>query len=347
MIDHESRRRGKRCTNRASAAPRPSGKWRGSHPPGTDPREKELPTGDFIKPLCPLRYDKFNDERYFPLDSSLENYEKFIKHFKDAAEWTSRGQLITVTGGRGYGKTSLMQRCAAWLRDNAKNIGQCEVVPVDLSDEGPAPTMLLGDRVEETADRILEAVAKKMRKEQLEEVKAEPAAAGKIRKLSIILSSRVDGNGKTLPSVIVVALLRSYSAPAEIAEYYNNIMRKGMIFFAEAYEKLDEIRELHPGFNRLEVNALMLELGALKAGDFGGLVQRLQREEPHLPTVPSTMIDSIEKEFIPRRVSAGRLARLAVGVLEIAHGLAATELQQDHLDQYLRDFYLKYAEVGS
>ena len=124
-------------------------------------------------------------------------------------------------------------------------------------------------------------------------------------------------------------------------------MRKGMIFFAEAYEKIDEIRELQPGFNRVEVNSLMLELGVLKAGDFGGLVQRLQFEEPHLPTVSKAMIDSIEKEFIPRRVSAWRLARLAVGALEIAHERAATELLQVHLDQYLTDFYLKYAEMGS
>ncbi len=347
MIDHESRRRGKRCTNRASAAPRPSGKWRRCHLPGIIPRENELPTGDFIKPLCPLRYETFDDARYWPLDSSRENYEQFTGHFKGAAEWTSRGHLIAVTGGRGYGKTSLMQRCAAWLRDNAENIGHCEVVTVDLSDEGPAATMLLNARIEETADRILEAVAKRVPREQLDEVKAEPTVAGKIRKLSIILGSRVDGDGKPLPPVIVVVLLRNYSTPAEIDEYYNRIMRKGMIFFAEAYEKIDEIRELQPGFNRVEVNSLMLELGVLKAGDFGGLVQRLQFEEPHLPTVSKAMIDSIEKEFIPRRVSAGRLARLAVGVLEIAHERAATELLQVHLDQYLTDFYLKYAEMGS
>ena len=72
--------------------------------------------------------------------------------------------------------------------------------------------MLLNARIEETADRILEAVAKRVPREQLDEVKAEPTVAGKIRKLSIILGSRVDGDGKPLSPVIVVVLLRNYSA---------------------------------------------------------------------------------------------------------------------------------------
>lgn len=299
-----------------------------------------MPKGDFLKPLCPLRDETFDDTRYFPLDDSQEKYEEFTRSFLDAAEWTSRGHLITVAGERGSGKTSLMQRCAAWLRDNAQNIGHCEVVTLDLSDEGLEETMTLAARVEETTDLILEAVAKKMLREQFNEVKAESSAAGKLRKLSTILSSRVDDKGNSLPPVIVVVLLRRYSAPAEIAEYYNR-MRKGMIFFAEAYEKLDEIRRLQPSFDRMEVNAHMIELDALKTGDFDNLVQRLQREEPGLPTVPNAMIDTIERAFIPERVSAGELARLALGMLYIAAEQAAPELLQDHYVQFLTDYYLR------
>jgi hypothetical protein len=340
MINRESRRRG-RCRIRCvSAAARPSGKWRRCSAPGIIPRGNELHKGDFLRPLSPLQDENFDDKRYFEIDSSCERFRQFTESFTDPTEWTSRGHLITVAGDRGYGKTSLMQRCAAWLRDHDEEMGQCEVVTVDLSDEGPGAAMALGARVGETVDRILEAVAKKMRKEQLDDIKGELAAATRIRKLSTILSSRMDADGNSLPPIIVVVLLRRYSTPSEIDEYYNNIMRKGMIFFAEAYEKIDQIRALHSGFNRIEVNARMLELDVLKDGDIDLLVRRLRSEEPDLPNVSDRMIEAIERAFIPKRVSAGELARLASGVLQMAADQGAPELLQDHLIQYFADYYL-------
>jgi hypothetical protein len=341
MISRESGYRGKCCVGRVDVAPRLGGKRRRCRVPGMIPGGNKLPTGDFLKPLCPLRDGTFDDTRYFPLDGSQEKYEAFTSGFMDPGEWTSRGHLIIVAGERFSGKTSLTQRCAAWLRDNAESVGHCEVVAVDLSDEGLAAAMTVDERVEETADRILEAVAKKMPEEQFNEVKAEPSIAGKVRKLSTFLSSRIDAGGKSLLPVVVVVLLRRYSTPAEMDKYYGSIMRKGMIFFAEAYENIDEIRALQPGFDRMEVNAHMIELEVLKAGDFDGLVQRLRQEEPGLPTVPSAMVDTIEKVFIPKRVSAGQLARLALGVLHIATEQAAPVLLQDHLVQYLSGYYLK------
>src|SRR6266496_3455810 len=72
-----------------------------------------FPVAQYFQPLCPL--DRPTDEdRYLAIDSSVEMFTKFTDSFDDPAAWMASGHLIVVTGDRGYGKTSLIQRCAYW-----------------------------------------------------------------------------------------------------------------------------------------------------------------------------------------------------------------------------------------
>src|SRR5579859_6532054 len=95
---------------------------------------------DYTRPLCPLRIDAHLD-RYLMIDSFEERLGAFQAAFAEPAGWIGQGHLVVVTGERGYGKTSLIQRCAAWLRDQAGGTGaigqpRCRIVVVDLSDQG-------------------------------------------------------------------------------------------------------------------------------------------------------------------------------------------------------------------
>jgi hypothetical protein len=294
-----------------------------------------LPRDDVLRPLSPLRFEEFDQKRYLPLDSTQDRFDEFTSAFARPERWTTKGHLIVATGDRGFGKTSLIQRCGAWLRDQAREKKHYEVVPVDLSDEGWAPRMAMNDRIEETLEFTLEALSKRIPAEQREDLRNLPSPRSKFRKLSSIISDRVDAEGKQQPPIIAVVLLRRYSSSDEVTEYYN-FARKGLVFFAEAYEQIDDIKALKAQFNRIEANALLLELDALKAGDVAALVTRIRAEEGNLPAVPSEIVDEIEQSFITSRMSAGELARMAWGSLRIAADRAAPELKSIHIAEYYR-----------
>jgi hypothetical protein len=208
---------------------------------------------------------------------------------------------------------------------------------VDLSDEGFREETPMSARIRETLEFILDALGMRITVDQRAEIENAYAnsAPSAFRRLAGLLSSR-SNSGKALPPIVLVVLLRRYSSPAEIAEYYD-LARQGMIFFAEAFAELDAVKERERRFDREEADSLLLELDVLKTGDADLLIRRIRAEAGYLPEVNAEVLRDIESIIAsPPPMGAGELARMAGGALRIAAAEAAPELETRHIVQYWR-----------
>jgi len=83
----------------------------------------------------PLRpwLNKDQDDLYVPVDSTETAYREFTGYFTDPAHLKNSGTLLLVTGNEGCGKSSLLHRCAKFLRDHCAAATPSQVSIVDLN----------------------------------------------------------------------------------------------------------------------------------------------------------------------------------------------------------------------
>lgn len=291
------------------------------------------PVDDYLQPLCPLRVDA-HKRRYLAVDSSEERFADFTAAFADPADWVSKGHLVVVTGDRGYGKTSLIQRCACWLNEQAMTY--CKVVVVDLSDERWSETEPESERIRQTLEWMLDALRDALEPHEVTQIKSHTRIVDSFRDLGRVLGPRPSGNGSASQPIVLVVLLQGYPKPAEVAEYYS-LARPGMFFFAELFESEDmrAITAMMPRFNRFTTNAHLLPLNVLKPGDADLLVDWIRREGGNWPKVPHEIVRDYFDSIITRyKVGMAELTKLAWGTLGVAAAEAAHEVTVNHIAQY-------------
>lgn len=288
---------------------------------------------DYLKPLN----GESDAGRYLDVDSAQERFAEFTAMFDDPVRWTGQGHLTIVTGDRGYGKTSLIMRCISWLQDRAASLGRCRVVPVDMSDERWSPKAIT-DRMNETLSWILAELAVQMlvAPEEQAAISARADLAEKFRDLGQVLGSRVDGTGKLCPVVLAV-VLDGYPTPDELALYYNNA-RPGMFFFAEVYDEeyIRKIAVMRSGFNRRHAASHLLRLDVLKPGDPANFVNWIRHIGGNRPEIPNTLVDDINKNFIPTGIGMGELAKMTWGAIDNAAAENASQVTAMHIVNYYR-----------
>lgn len=287
----------------------------------------------YTRPLCPLD-GKFDMSRYLLLDGAEERFAEFQGFFADPGAWTA-GQVVVVTGEKGYGKTSLIQRCAAWLVAAAAEAGHCHVIPVDLSDEEWPSDELLEDRMNRTLDRILAKLGTRLIDKDHIRIGNRKGAADKFHELGEILSTRkVRLADEDLPLGVVV-LLDGYPSPDTVEAFYR-ITKKGMFFFAEMFEEEDRrrAREFASAPWRRGAAYRALELGALKPGDPDRFVEWVNSLNRNWPTVLPEISDFFNRNFIPQGAGMGKLAKVFWGALDIAIEQNASELTDGHIAAY-------------
>ncbi|QXJ25552.1 hypothetical protein AGRA3207_007063 [Actinomadura graeca] len=86
-----------------------------------------------LEPLCPWESPEHTDH-YAEVDHSKPAFEEFQKALADGSRVVRHGLVVLTTGGSGCGKTSLMHRCAAWVK-GAPPPGHAAQI-VDLTREG-------------------------------------------------------------------------------------------------------------------------------------------------------------------------------------------------------------------
>lgn len=288
-------------------------------------------------PICPLR-DGSAMGLYCSLDGADELFTAFQGVFRDPAAW-DKGHLFVVTGERGYGKTSQIQRCAAWLVSEAGPAGGCRVVPVDLSDSRWDKSDS-DDKMRLTANRILAALERLNLLDQgvRKGIEAQDDPAERFHELGDFLGSRRDGNDlRIVPAV----LLQGRPTAGEVEMFYN-AAEKNMIFFAEMFEK-DQIAALDRrwrSLDRVEIMRHKLELDILRENDFRMFVRELRGLGDDWPEIPASFVNIMEEDFIASEHGAGmrEVISAMLGALEIARSDGVAEVSGRHLIRYYQMF---------
>jgi energy-coupling factor transporter ATP-binding protein EcfA2 len=284
----------------------------------------------YYQPLCPLRVDT-DEHRYLDIDSSKERFEEFTRAFADPKARTAKGHLIVVTGDKGYGKTSLIQRCAFWLKEQAKP--HCRVV--DLTDERWSAAETMESRIGLTLDWILDELRDDIDADDVARIKGHSDMDRSFRDLGRVLGNRLDGNGDPIPPIVLAVLLQGYPRRAEVAQYYN-LARPGMFFFAEMFEEeeIKAVTAMRRTFNRFGTDASILAMTDLKSGDAKRLVDWILRERGKHPEITRETRLHFDDIIDRYRIGVSELTRLAWGAWRVAEEEAADEVTTTHILKY-------------
>jgi hypothetical protein len=286
----------------------------------------------YLAPLCPLERPT-DERRYLDIDGAEKEFGHFTKVFANPADWLSLGHLIVVTGDRGYGKTSLIQRCAHWLRTQKQ--AACEVVVLDMSGEDWPPGH--AQRAQRVLNRIIVKVSQYLTDDVIAELKDQKEdLINAFYYLGQALRVRPDANGKLLPPVTLVVLLPGYSEPKEITEYYR-LAPPGTFIFAEVFDPvhIGEIETEIRGLHRPGADARQLVTSVLKQGDAERLVAWIQAQRPDGPRLTESVVQERFVNLVKaRKLSVSQLSRLAWGVLDVAAAESSDEVTNDHFAKY-------------
>jgi energy-coupling factor transporter ATP-binding protein EcfA2 len=292
---------------------------------------------DYTRPLCPLKVAEHID-RYLNIDSFEERLKAFQADFADPADWIDQGHLVVVAGDRGYGKTSLIQRCAAWLRAEALRPvagGQppCRVVVVDLSDEGWALDETVDVRMRRALERILSKLGNELGRDDRDRIEGGADPRDGFFELGELLAAKRAAAGAR--PIVLAVLLQGYPKSAEVGDYYR-VAVPGMIFFAEVYQRADiaDITRMLPEFKRFSAEAHYFALDTLKAGDADLLAFWIRNAGISWPFLAGETVDLINNAFIPRGVGMAQLTKLTWAAQRIARSEAATVVTTSHVAQY-------------
>jgi hypothetical protein len=311
------------------------------------PREGASLLDEYERPLYPLTVPEHRN-RYQPVDDSETKFEEFKTFFNTPDALLSRGHLFVVTGDRGYGKTSLRQRCAYWIctEYNQKN---CEIVVVDLSDEG-RKAETVDEQMHRVRLRILKGLAGRLDPADIALIAANADIEEFFHDLGIMLRTR--GIAQNMPMPLVLLVLFPGYPTSEGLERYYELAREGMVFMAEIFHP-DTIRDItrkiydeRDGFNnRNNIYAHILRLGTLKLGDDDLLMTWMQANEPNCPGLTNGEVRaSVQKLIQEKKISASEFMKLLVGSLKVAMADHATEVTVDHVLQFYQNNYYLSAD---
>jgi hypothetical protein len=300
---------------------------------------------EFDRPLRPLAVQS-HARRYQMLDDFNEQFNKFVAVFPDERSLRVSGHLFVVTGDRGYGKTSLRQRCAFWMKEEYANTSS-EIIVVDLSDED-----WKGDTIDvrtlRTRDWILSSMAGCLKNEDIDHIRNYEDMLESFRVLGAALRARRTATDSLRP-VCLVALLQGYPSVEEIKLYYR-LAREGMVFIAEIFDP-DAIRGItgimgrkDEGFNRSGVALHLLRLGALNTGDGERLMRWIQSDLQGCPSLTNPeFMASIDALIKIRKLGAAELIKLLIGTVRVAIAEQADEVTMHHVHMYFEQALFRSA----
>lgn len=294
---------------------------------------------EYVRPLRPLRVAE-HVKRYQAVDNYLDQFNKFKEAFEEPADWLEKGHLFIVAGDSGYGKTSMRQRCAFWM-DKESGQAHCKVIVFDFSDENWEEDTI-ETRISRVRERVLRELDGPLDPDDLARIANIRDISESFYELGRFLRAGSAGTGGK--PIVLVVLLPGYPAPPELDRYYS-IGREGMVFLAEIFDQ-DAIQEIRdrterrvPGFRRDDIYPHLLELGLLKAGDGGLLINLIHGDPKNYPRLTDPEVLANINELIKgtgnrRGISTSQLMKLLVGSLRFAMEDRADVVGIRHLNQF-------------
>jgi hypothetical protein len=156
--------------------------------------------------------------------------------------------------------------------------------------------------------------------------------------LGVRLRAGSTGNGAK--PIVLVVLLPGYPGPVELERYYD-LAREGMVFFAEVSDKddrdiiADMVNNRQTGFGRDDIDAHILQLGAVKEGDYALFMQRIQAELHNCPALVDPEVISYLAGYISNfPTGMSDLMKILSGASEFAVQDQAAEITMKHIKMF-------------
>jgi hypothetical protein len=218
--------------------------------------------GQEAAPLAPLDPDADpGQERYYvPVDRTEQAFQQFTSQLSPD-ELLSRGRLVVVTGQRGCGKTSLINRCVRRARTALEERTITPLV-VDLTGDARV-TEPVSDRIRRVCLRLIDELYQRRAIEDrtLREIQEEPERAYPYL------------GGALVPErAVVIVRLPVSEVVRELADYAR-LARRKLLFFAEtSYRAATSYRLDHelaglPGNPHRPDAPMLLQVGPLEPDD--------------------------------------------------------------------------------
>lgn len=219
-------------------------------------------------PLCPFQVPD-HEKYYVSVDNTEDAYRKFQQEIGDPHLLSTEGRLVVVSGPQRCGKSSLINRCAAWLL--------CELEKVDLAGAifsltDVVPTnRSVDDRILQVFDSMIDDLR---RRKLMEDPDLNVLTT---RRNNLDLAFRYLSTNLDKDQVLII-LLPSADLVKEAVKYAE-LSRGKIVFFSEtAYG--DSVRIHWPNIHKASrMPPILLEVGPLEEND--GWVFAKARQEVH------------------------------------------------------------------
>lgn len=315
-------------------------------------------------PLCP-HSDRAHDKLYVPVDDTENQYGRFQGTMNSVSQLAEGGRLVIVAGGKGCGKTSLINRCATWLRDElAKPETQLKGVIFALTD-----CATLNQSVKLRTELVITNLVDHLRDERHEvNFQHIDKLSRSIREIQDIRDTQ-DSKDKELHVAkvdLAYKYLMSDALPIdriaiillppsgdltkdEIQNYAGLAKHPRIVFFVESDYVEDAGRVWSAMHNSGRKAPILLKVGLLNADDGWTYADARQggcSADPSFPRVSKKTMQRVTQE---RVVSVGRLHRLLHGVYEDlaaqSTSLPLPEISYEHIADYY--FRSNFSESGN
>lgn len=259
-------------------------------------------------PLCPFNVPD-HEKYYVPVDNTQKAFEQFQEQISgDLRLLSTEGRLVVVSGEEHCGKTTLINRCAAWLQGRLKDAGlQGHIFP--LADEG-TDNSSVDTRIIHVFDFMIDDLRRLrlLGEDQLTEL---ADRRDNLDRAFRYLSDILDNN-----RVLIVLLPPSKDLiKAEVVKYAN-FSRGKIVFFAES-TSVDIVRRHWRSMqNAGRVSPILLKVGPLNENDgwlFADKRQEIHGGQPDVGPFRKVNSDTMRDVTQGWTTSVGQLQELLYG----------------------------------
>lgn len=304
---------------------------------------------DPVKALCPWDEDTPEHEHFYaPIDHTEDAYAKFQEDMANPDAVRKLGRLVVVAGHSGCGKTSLMNRCAYWLKTHMKKKPHEVVVRVlDLRTASRA-TDVVEERMAQAARRLAQEVT--TRKLVSDGNAAEITANRDHCEFLFPLLSKAL-NDKLVLAVLLppIELLSNAEAVMREVAEYGRLVTGQLVLFAEVTLAEDPVHRLSAARVPGARAPMILPVWPLKPGDGAAFSERrlaVHKKTGGFPWMTQDAKEKIDENRVIS-VSVRSLQKFLYHFYEERRTRNDRYTDQDTVSyQDITEFFWKYGEFG-
>ncbi|WP_157984659.1 hypothetical protein [Lentzea terrae] len=265
------------------------------------------PAGSGLGPLCPYAHPEHEDY-YVPVDNTENSFETFKRMLGDAARLRDDGRLVVALGWDGCGKTSLLNRCAAWVQGCLGD--DCHVVSMGkMSRER--------ETVEERQRNVFQSLIYELGDRELLTPEHRLEMTGALDKHNLNIGYYYVSRYVLKPKNAVLVILLPRTEIREEVENYARWAHPNLVFLAES-RMSDAVIAHWPVIQQVHNPSLpiRLDVGTLTENDGWAFVQARKGDRTDALGYPFVAEETIRRVTAQRELSIGELHDLLHGVYQ-------------------------------